>query len=507
MLRYFEKSEIVIEKSKQDRINQRIDEAFADIKEYEETDFSECRNINGTPTYIMRALQKNEKVSADLCEEILRIALREIIVTLQDDLIIKNQILTNLGGLYIQRGDYNREIHYCLEELLYTNYDGAYDRVFKDAIMMDLYNYYRATYSRYHISEIPIRKNVENNSESADKRRLCKCIEELSENKKKLLLRGKGISSPYIGDRISVDEENENYLKMECSAWFNEETQLRILLDKKIGDFLNADLAQGKTFLAAKDVYCTLCCEQEASQNDRNEQNVYMDCLLVERITGFNLAMELYEKLLPLIDANNKKHESIMREIIDNILKIHSPVLRIFLIEIIGGYIQQAYLLKVIETPKKALEEINRYLRTYANDVAIVYELGKEVLNEELENRNLITQEEIKEITVPFWKFSLLRRECKDEEERKELEKTLNQDDREELEVYEGIKLLDAKVEKIVYRRRFHLFPSEVEKKIHSSHIWIELASAKKDDYRYKFFAFIMKSIVSKNVIVSEKSR
>ena len=36
---------------------------------------------------------------------------------------------------------------------------------------------------------------------------------------------------------------------------FNEEMQIKILLDENVGNFLNSNLSQGKTFIAAKEAY------------------------------------------------------------------------------------------------------------------------------------------------------------------------------------------------------------------------------------------------------------
>lgn len=263
----------------------------------------------------------------------------------------------------------------------------------------------------------------------------------------------------------------------------------------------------------------SLCCKKEKDvwQEEADiQKEEYMDCLLIERMTGFNLAMALYEGNLPLIEGNSKECEELISGIIRNILKIHSPILRILVVDIVYGYIGQAFAMKIIKTGKAALEEINNCIKNYAGDVALGYELGKEALSEEIENYYYPDDDEINnnyedneelEPALSFSKFSLLR---KIEKGDGLCEADLDEDTKDELKEYpkyKGLNLFDDKIGKIVTRSKYRFFPQEIEKKIQESNILTELKNAKKDDYRYKFFAFIMKNIVSKNIIISEENK
>ena len=118
---------------------------------------------------------------------------------------------------------------------------------------------------------------------------ILKCIESLSQNKRRKLFSKKGIQSTYSNDRICIKCEDEKYqMIMTFYGMFNEEMQIKILLDENVGNFLNSNLSQGKTFIAAKEAYETLCCMKDVYKRQIKYSAITI-CLLWERMHGISL--------------------------------------------------------------------------------------------------------------------------------------------------------------------------------------------------------------------------
>ena len=501
MKRYYGKTQI--EMSTNESINKKIEDAISLVEEYDETaeDILEYKDILGKPTYVMRKLDNGEKVSINLYQEILKNILRVLRVELRDRLEIGKQLINAADLLIpIRVGDYKREIVFSLREMLLCDYGGGYDLALKDAIILDLYNGYRGKYNQGIIKEYCVQRGDDWSITKIDNINsgILKCIESLSQNKRRKLFSKKGIQSTYSNDRICIKCEDEKYqMIMTFYGMFNEEMQIKILLDENVGNFLNSNLSQGKTFIAAKEAYETLCCmkEKEVWQSKESlQKDYYIDCLFIERMTGFNLAMTLYEGLLCLIEPKGDEYEESVLKIIDSILYLKSPILRRIISQTISSYVCRAFSLGIINTKRKALEEIEHYLNIYINDVVTLYELG-------IKYRHFINVDKDDKREVNFSEFSLLRQINSGDESQ---EQYLDEYDREILEEYEEINLLDKEVERILSEREYGILPKDIEQTVGNSEIWKDLEKAKKDDYRYKFFVFIMKNIIAKNVIVTD---
>ena len=94
--------------------------------------------------------------------------------------------------------------------------------------------------------------------------------------------------------------------------------------------------------------------EKEVWQSKESlQKDYYIDCLFIERMTGFNLAMTLYEGLLCLIEPKGDEYEESVLKIIDSILYLKSPILRRIISQTISSYVCRAFSLGIIKTQKE----------------------------------------------------------------------------------------------------------------------------------------------------------
>lgn len=218
---------------------------------------------------------------------------------------------------------------------------------------------------------------------------------------------------------------------------------------------------------------------------------------VVERLMGFNLAMSLYKQLGYIMNFRyDVEEEEILKRVINKILKINSPQLRIVVTEIVCGEVKKAYVLECIKNRRMALDEIQNLLEQYVDEIVQYYEVSKCLLLEVLESKDRaerVDGDYIEGNEHQLFHFPLYR-------DSKITQKVLNGI----IEQYKGMNSIDESIEKLAKDKVYKSYKEQIEDKIENEDIWKDLLSSKKDSKEYKFFAFLMKSIVESNVRLTE---
>lgn len=224
--------------------------------------------------------------------------------------------------------------------------------------------------------------------------------------------------------------------------------------------------------------------------------------LFVEQLTGFNLALEVFDCMAGVLDSkNNSEFDSIINDILEELLKIQSPILQNYVISIIGGNLKKARQTGKVRSNKEMLEKMREYLKKYIPGIQDIYKevfswfvlfvtsyIDNGILHKNLKYKEL---EEMMEMPLDFSKLGKIRTRLISSDSDDYLY------NKEGLKEFELLQFLDKRVEGIANSEQIFCMPEYFEERIKISEELYGLTVAKRESYKYELFSDIMKKIVS----------
>ena len=440
---------------------------------------------------------KKQFVQVNFCQTLLSSIIRHVRMEIEgynelDEYEMKSlqenramELILDILGQQPLTVDYEKRVDQMVKSLLYEGHDGSncYN-VMRTAILVDAYNYMRTKYVGG-----PKSKNVRITSDI------------------------KNSNVPSIGGsarKLSEEKYGKNAYTVAFKHVTNFRVQTEILFNKNIKNSFIPDDNKGKVFQSSKagfEKLCELARTQKSSNGLICNKLFIADTVIIERIMGFNLALTLYENLSAVIKRKGsskadetKELENIKSEVsplIKLIMKLRSPMLRVYVADEMCRAVVEAYKLGIVDG-ENVVNRITVLLERYIYQIDTLYESVYTVFIGVLESCNHIERAKDPKTTIET--FSCVRAN--------ENQAALSKTQVEDVCQLNGLDEIDKEIERLVREERLFDFMKQMKQRCSVSVSLKELEATENEKsgnerFGHKLFTLLIRNIIKENLIIN----